>query len=563
MFREMRKQEPKWREMAQQFAPQRGRYDVAEEGKTDAMRPRKNSRPRVVADEFAAGLKAGLTSPSRPWFALGIADPELSQFERVKAYLSDSTEALLAQMGRSNFYDQVYGVYKDEGVFGTGCLYIDEDDEEVFVCRALTAGQYAIGQNAKKRVNRFAEMQAMTARDLARTFGEENLPWEIAQILRDDERRSTESAAKYEVRHIVEENDEYAPGAPGQQGMRFRSLYRLAGQAQRPDRPFLRIGGYHEFPAMVPRWRVIGEDLYGSEHPGQTALDDAKTIQDIETDERVALKLKIAPPLLAPRSLLQAEIELKPGKVTYYDETPGMTPGQAPVILPLFAAAFDHAAAAEKIERLTRDIEKVFYIDLFRMWASDFRQGRTAREIDAREQEKIYALEPVLNRQIYDLLDPSVIRVYNIMQRRGLLPPLPPELEGRAFKIEYTSVLAKAQKQAAQHGLETVLLMAGQMAQLQGAAGERPAILDKLDMDTILDLVADMFGVPSGVVLGDDAVARLRAAKDEEQRQREMQAASAQMAEAAPRIAGAAKDLGQTPAGGGTALDALMGMGER
>ena len=548
MFQEMRRWEPKWREMAAQFAPERGRFSTTEEGKTGEMR--RNSRPRVIADEFAAGLKSGLTSQSWPWMSLAIDDPELSQYERVKAWLSDTTEAILTRMSKSNLYDQLFGVYKEEGIFGTGCLYIDEDDEEVFICRALTVGQYAIAQNEKKQVNAFARTLSYTARNLARTFGEENLPQEIVFILRDDERRAEDSGTKYEVRHLIEENDGYVPGAPGQKGMRYRSLYRLASGTERLDRPFLRIGGYNEFPVMVPRWRLVGEDLYGSEHPGQIGLDDARTIQDIEMDERRALKLKVMPPMLAPRSLERAELDLRPGKVTYYDE---VTAGQAPIIVPIVAANFDHAAAAEKIERLTRDLEKTFYLDLFRMWGANWQQGRTATEIEAREQEKDYAREPVLSRQMYDLLDQLVIRVYYIMQRRGEIPPPPPELEGRAFKIEYTSVLAKAQKQASRRGLETVILAAGQIAQLQGSAGERPSILDKLDMDTILDLCADMHGVPAGVGLGDDAVAQIRAEKDEAARQQQMQAASQQMA-------AAAKDLGETPMGDGTALDSLMGM---
>ena len=118
--------------------------------------------------------------------------------------------------------------------------------------------------------------------------------------------------------------------------------------------------------------------------------------------------------------------------------------------------------------------------------------------------------------------------------------------------------MAKAQKQASRRGLETVILAAGQIAQLQGSAGERPSILDKLDMDTILDLCADMHGVPAGVVLGDDAVAQIRAEKDEAARQQQMQAASQQMAAAAPQLAGAAKDLGETL--GPEALEPLMGL---
>ncbi|GHV46811.1 phage head-tail connector protein [Synergistales bacterium] len=545
------KWEARWRAQAEQFAPARGRFNITEEGKRDTLR--RNSRPRIIPDEFAAGLKSGLTSPTRPWFALGIFEPELSKYERVKAWLSDVTEAMLTVIGRSNFYDQIFTVYKEEGVFGTGCLYVDEDEKEVFRCQAYTVGQYAIGHDKNKLVNSFARSLSFTASQLALEFGEEKLPPEIRMVLSEERKGEAESSAAWEVRHLIEANDEYAPQAPGQRGMMYRSLYWLPSVTE-PE--FLRIGGYNEFPVMAPRWRLVGEDLYGSEHPGDVGLDDARSIQDIEMDERKALKLRIEPPLLAPKTLQDSEIDLRPGAVTYYD--PDMA-GAAPMVVPLIAANFDHAAAAEKIERLSILLEKAFYIDLFRMWASDLRQGRTATEIQAREEEKIYALEPVLTRQMYDLLDPFISRVYSIMERRGLLPPPPPELQGMPFKIEYTSVLAKSQKQSSQYGIETVLGVVGNIMQMQAADGSRPEILDKIDTDTIVDLYADMHGLPSGVVLGDDRVKEIREQKAEEQAAQQQMAMEAQAAQQAPELAGAAKDMSETQVGGGSAIDMLMG----
>jgi hypothetical protein len=76
-------------------------------------------------------------------------------------------------------------------------------------------------------------------------------------------------------------------------------------------------------------------------------------------------------------------------------------------------------------------------------------------------------------------------------------------------------------------------------------------------MDTVLDFYADMNGVPQGVVLGGDKVKQIREEKDEQTRQREMQAAAVQMTDAAPKLAGAAKDIL-----GPGALGPVMGMGE-
>ncbi|MDR2137449.1 MAG: head-tail connector protein, partial [Synergistaceae bacterium] len=313
MMNERSKQEARWREQAMQFAPSRGRFDIAEEGKTDGIR--RNSIPRNIADEFAAGMKSGLMSATIPWFSLTVFQPKLGKSEAIKAYLSDATEEMLAAMIRSNLYDEAFSVFKEVGVFGTGCLFIDEDEEEVFRCRAYTVGQYAIDQDRMKKVNRFSRAMAYTIEELAAEFGEEKLPPEMRQTLRMAENSERISSKSYEVRHLIEENTEYVPDAPGQKGMKYRSLYWLPGNH---DPEFLRIGGYREFPVMVPRWRLVGEDLYGTEHPGALALDDAKTIQDIETDERTAIELKVSPPLLIPNGLVQGRVDMNAGGVTVY-----------------------------------------------------------------------------------------------------------------------------------------------------------------------------------------------------------------------------------------------------
>jgi hypothetical protein len=538
--------EPKWRALAMQFAPSRGRFHIDEKAKTDAIR--RNSRPRQIPDESAAGLKSGLTSQSRKWFTLAPSNPELFQYESVKAYCNEATERLHDIMGRSNMYDEISSVYKEELIFGTGCLFVEEDPLEVFRCRSFTVGEYAIGQDDKQRVNRFTRILKYTAEDLVTDFGEQNVPEEVRMKLSFKQADNT----IYEVRHLIEPNTEYVPNAPGQQGMEYRSLYWLPGHIE-PE--FLRIHGYNELPVMVPRWRLVGNDLYGSEQPGEMGIDDARTLQDIETDERRALKLSVIPSMMATGLLQKEKLDVRSGAVNYFDSD---IHASNPAVYPTFQVNFDYKGAAEKIMRLVADLEKTFYVDLFRMWASDMRQGRTATEIEAREQEKMYALEPVLNRLMYDFLDHLVTRMYNIAYRAGLLPEMPPEMDGQGYKIEYTSVLARLQKLSLQGGLDTLIAVASNLAQLQAAGGQRPEVLDKIDFDTIIDQYAEMYAI-IGAVYGDDEAEKIRESRREAEQQQQMQAAAMQATEAAPQLAGAVKDLSQSPYGGGTALDMLSG----
>jgi hypothetical protein len=452
-------------------------------------------------------------------------------------------------MARSNLYDEIASTYKEVLIFGTGCLYIEEDPLEIFRCRSFTVGEYAIGQDDKQRVNRFTRILKYTAEDLANEFGEKNVPKEILMKLQYKEADNT----VYEVRHLIEPNTDYVPDALGQEGMQYRSLYWLPGHIE-PE--FLRIHGYNEFPVMVPRWRLVGNDLYGSEHPGEMALDDARTVQDIEADERRALQMSVMPAMLAPESMRKKFFDLRPGKFTYFDE---LVAGAAPNVMPAFNVNFDHKAAAEKIERLIKDIEKAFYVDLFQMWASDMRQGRTATEIEAREQEKGYALEPVQTRFSYDLHDPMVNRTFNMAYRAKLLPEMPPEMQEQGRKIEYTSALARLQKLSMQGGIETLIAVTSRLAQLQGMSGQRPEILDKPNYDGIIDQVAEMYTI-TGAVHGNDEALKIREARQEQEQQIQATENASRAAQAAPQLAGAAKDLSQAQLGGGTALDMLTGL---
>ena len=66
--------------------------------------------------------------------------------------------------------------------------------------------------------------------------------------------------------------------------------------------------------------------------------------------------------------------------------------------------------------------------------------------VNEMRDEKMLQIGPVLDRLNDELLDPAIDRIFNIMMRRGMLPPPPDELQGQPLRVEYTSVMAQAQK---------------------------------------------------------------------------------------------------------------------
>ena len=539
-----------WRKLSKQFAPNRGRFSVSELPRKSAIRY--NSRARQIPDDFAAGMKSGLTSPSRPWFTLTLYDNGLSELENVKAWLTEVQDIMQGAMLRSNLYDQLYDVYKEQGIFGTGALMIEEDDDAIFHAQSLTIGSYAIGTDKRGKVNMFCRQFRRTLRQIADEFGEEKLPYELRYKLKEKPEN-----IRYELRNLIEPSGEYrrTDGTAGK--FRYISQWWLKGYSE-PE--FLRVGGYHELPVMCPRWRVINDDLYGREQPGDTGYEDAVTLQELEIDERDAIKKGVRPPLMMPESLTQEDVRAYPGGVTIYTPITG-----SEAITKLYDVQFDHKSVAEKRLELTAHLEEIFYVNMFKMWTTDLRQGRTATEIQAREQEKMFMLGPLIERQMSELLEPMITRIFGIMDRAGKFPPPPEELQDREIKIEYMSILANIQKQASFAGIQQILTIAGALSELQAGTGRSPDILDKIDCDEVIDQLADMYVVPAGIILGDDAVEQRRTQRHEAERQAQQEQAlmaeGQAMSQAAPQIAGAAKDLAETSMPeGGNGLEALAGM---
>ncbi len=526
-----------WRQLSDMYAPNRGRFSVDELPRKRALRF--NSRARQIPDDFAAGMKSGLTSPSRPWFTLTLYDTGLAELESVKAWLTEIQDIMQGTMLRTNLYDQLFDVYKEEGIFGTAALLIEEDDEDIFRAQALTIGSYAIGVDKRGRVNRFCRQFKRTLTQLANEFGENNLPEELRYRLKENRDNSS-----YELRNLIQPSDEYRQNDGVTGKFKFISYWWLAGYNE-PE--FLRVGGYHEFPVMCPRWRIINDDLYGREQPGDTGFDDAKTLQDLEIDERSAIKKGVRPPVAMPQSLTQGDLRDEPGGVTIYNP---MGDG-VPAITPLYQVQFDHKSVAAKRLEITEHLEEIFYVNMFKMWTTDLRANRTATEIQARESEKMFMLGPLIERQMSEMLDPMINRIFAIMQRAGKFPPPPPEIADREIKIEYMSILANVQKQSASAGITQILEAANVLVQLQAGAGRSPDVLDKIDCDEIIDQLADMYVIPAGIVLGDDAVQAKRDQRQDEQKKlQQMQQGLTALqagAQAAPQIAGAMKDLAELP----------------
>ena len=79
-------------------------------------------------------------------------------------------------------------------------------------------------------------------------------------------------------------------------------------------------------------------------------------------------------------------------------------------------------------------------------------RSMTATEVLQRNEEKMRILGPVLGRLQQELLQPMILRVFNIMLRNKLFREAPAILNNQEIDIEYVSPLARAQKSSSLNG---------------------------------------------------------------------------------------------------------------
>lgn len=536
-----------WKDLGDFIAPRRPRFSISDVNKGD----RRNSKiidstATFAARTMSAGLQSGVTSPARPWFRLTTPDPDLADQQDVKEWLHEVTRRMETAFLRSNLYNALPIVYEDLGVFGTSAMMQVESFDAPFRFFTFPLGSYSIANDAEQRVRIFFREFRMTVLQVVEKWG--NIDDKgVAHLDGTGLSRSTKDQWQrgntqtwVDVCHVVLANIAYDGLKLEGKYKPFASLYYEKGTQVGPDYGFLAEEGFDEWPLFVPRWSVNAEDVYGTNCPGMTALGDIKQLQVGEKRKSQAIEKMINPPMIGPARLKSFKSSIIAGDITYFDETIGQQGFR-----PVHEVKFDIAPLSADQGAIRARIERAFFADLFLMLTDLNRREITATEIAERKEEKLLALGPVLEQLNQDLLDPLIDRSFNILQRKGLLPPAPPSLEGEALRVEYVSIMHQAQK-AAQ--LSSVERFAGFVAQVAQTA---PTVLDKVDHDELVDAYAEMTGVPPKIIVPEQQVQEMRAAKAKAAKQ-------AQMAEKASQLAGAAKDLGETQMGGDTALSRLL-----
>lgn len=523
-----------WRELADFYLPRRYVWLDNTSQRVRSMRNPKilDSTGTIAARILASGMMNGITSPARPWFSLRIAGQDDTVANNpVRVWLDEVNRRMSYVLAESNFYNAMAVMYLDLVIFGTASMLIYEDFDSVIRCYNPSLGEFYFAQDDRLAVNTFARKFQYTVEQLVSRWGEENVS---ASTLRLWKKGGAATQETRTVVHLLEPNVD----GKGKVSKRFpfRETY---WEEDAPSGTVLAQKGFNEMPGLFVRWELSGNDSYGS-CPAMEAIGDVKQLQQETLRKAQGIDKVVNPPIVADVQLQHKPLATLPGGMTYIAGANNVG------AKPLYQIAPPLGELSQDIMNIQERIREIFHNPLFQM-ISQLETVRSATEIDARREEKLVLLGPVLGRFEAEALDPTIKRVYSIMQRAGLLPDAPEEVADMDIEIQYVSILSTAQRAVAAVPTERFVQFLGNIAAV------KPEVLNIPNWEELVRNYGRDLGIRAKD-LNDPAVSQ---GTTDSQNQ---QVADAQGVEQSVALTGAAQQLSATDVGGGAnALQMLLG----
>lgn len=478
-----------------------------------------DSSPIRALNTMTSGFHSWLTNPASKWFQLEMTERNLMEVKAVKVWLEDVEEEIFSTLNNSNADETLQEFYIDAGGFGTGNIFIEEDFKDRVHFTELPIAEIFIEEDTRGRVIRIYRKFEYTIQQAFDLWGDK-AGSEVSEKYPTESKRSD----KVIFVHYIGPRDIRQEGRRDRFNMPFQSMWITFVKKE-----LIAEGGYNEFPVACGRFHKRTGEVWGFS-PAMDNLADAHMLNAMKkTLIRAAMKI-VDPPFILPDRGFILPFNMNPSGANYRnaqtkadDFTPILTKANVPI-------GFD------MIEDIREAIKLGMFVRLFQAFGPE-RKEMTATEVNARIREGMALLGPVVGRFQQEVLDPLIIRTFNILYRNGLLPPVPDILAGREFTIRYISPLARAQRESEVSGILRMLSTVGEMSAFA------PSVIDKINPDKAIDVIADVIGVTPQIIRDDEETAMVRQAKLEAQQAVVMAEEIAKGAGAVKDIASAEKDL--------------------
>lgn len=507
-----------WQQIAERMLPGSANFTSKRTPGTERTERMFDATGALAVRKYATILESATIPRNQEYHGLTADFDGGEPSQDVKAYFEDVNKRLFKARyaASSNFTGQSGSALLELAAFGNASMFVDDEPGFGLRYRAIPLAESYFSENHVGMVDTHYRKFEYTARQAVLKWGD-RCPEKIKQAATQD------PDSMWCFVHVVQPND-----GSREDGLLKDHAWQSITVSEVGE-AVVQVGGYYTWPYPIMRDLTSAGEVYGRS-PGVWVLPDVKMLNEMNRTVLRAGHKAVDPPVLLQEDGALTQFDLRPGALNFG----GVSQDGSPLAIP-FQNGARIDMGLELMQMKQQIINEAHFITLFQILVDNPKM--TATEVMERAQEKGMFLGPLAGRQQSEFLGPLIERELDILARKNQLPEMPEELAeaGGKYKVVYKSPLARAQR--AEEGV-AILRTIESMIPLAEA---RPDILDNVDWDATIRALGEINGMAAKLFTPMEAMQGIR-----DQRAQQQQAM--QMAEAAPGVAGAVKDLSEAGA---------------
>jgi len=482
-------------------------------------------------NKVVSQMNSQLTDPSIKWLDLKFIDPcylangmpiSISGFDSAKRWLYSLKESLynLFSDPSSNFYPSTYSFHFDWFTIGTACreIVLRKDTGKIHFNAVSMQNIYVelSGHGDISTIYRRFLLSPKQAYDL---WGDRLHPTQLQLVA-----QSINDSARHNLHEYVEVSQ------PNPLKNQIPSPDYMTCVIDVMNKHVADIGLHKQSPYIVSRFDVAPNEIYGRSYTWY-AMPTIITLSKLDKRAIQIADYSASPPILVKDTAALAIQYLAPDTMVQGLDANGRpTMMQMPITgnFPLLMEFY-----RQKLDELD---EALVARDIF----SQESPNMTATEVNERKIQASNRLRPILVRLEHEDLNNMVHRSLSLLSEIGMLPAFPyaqveEELgvqEGMLqqllpdplsqLRIVFSGPMARMQRMQDVQNSELLFQKTMQAAQVD------PSVLDKINLENIISMDAEIYGVDPQVINPPEVVQQIRAQRaEQESRQAEEQAKTA------------------------------------
>lgn len=454
---------------------------------------------------FTSGLTSVLTPKGSKFidYTLLLKAGETPQDEH-KRWLNKCSHIAQEILEQTNFFGEISKSFSDLGLIGTTMFLTDPDEKSYLKFRTVFIDKFAFTEGPDGLMDRSVMELQLTARQIQAKFGEDKLSSKMKSEL------DAPNPPKHKIIHLITPRDNANPHSINPLDFTYASVY-----VDQAEKLLLGESGFNDSPAAICRWGQQSNETYGRS-PAMDSLGNLYMLNTMETS-----KLKSAQRLANPSWLVSDDGSTRnvgntPGSITYWNAgNPHSKPEQ---LIQRDNPGLTH----EYIQQRSQEVESSFFCEVWKPFQG-MGQNPTATEVSSRVALSKQNLIPKVNIVLEQLLRPTFVRVFNLLEQQGCFPPRPEGLVTEVTPV-FTSTGAAMIKDIE---VTAIFQTLESMALLQQI---KPDVVDIFEIDKIARMVADVKGLPVELIRSKLVVDNLRTARAEQKQAAQQQQQELEMA---------------------------------